>query len=277
MFLTGSSRLKRAVAAAVLAATVGSATAAAANDYPPVSADDGAGELVGPLATGDPELADLIQRLLEELGMAPDVAGGLVSDFVGDVSDRINAMVNEGLVTIEQVDVLREHVENGTFDEQIPDVADATRARRDAFHQAAREVLEELGIDVPDGVSIHEVLRNNDLNPSDLDDLLAERGIDLPPPPHGPTDLPPAPPPVAAPEHVTPPTPAAPSTTLPTADPAVHEMAPPPDYPTAPEPVPAEYPVRTPRQSTYPTTPESGTDASPPSCADGAGSGCETL
>jgi hypothetical protein len=189
MFLTHSSWLKRAVAAAaVLAATVGSATAA--NDYPTVSAAEDAGELVGPPAAGDPELADLVQRLLEELGMAPDVARYLVSDLIGDVTDRINAMVDEGLVTIEQVDALREHVENGTFDEQIPGVGDATRARRDAFHQAAREVLRELGIDVPDRVSIHEVLRDNEMSRADLDDFLAERGIDLPRPPRGPGSLP---------------------------------------------------------------------------------------
>ena len=270
MFLTHSSWLKRAVAAAaVLAATVGSATATAtataANDYPTVSAAADAGELVGPPAAGDPELADLVQRLLEELGMAPDVARCLVSDLIGDVTDRINAMVDEGLVTIEQVDALREHVENGTFDEQIPDVVDATRARRDAFHQAAREVLRELGIDVPECVSSHEVLRDNDMSRADLDDFLAERGIDLPRPPRGPTDLSPEPAPAAAPEHVTPP------------------PLPPP--PAAPEPVPAEYPVRTPQQSTYPTpqqstcptTPESGADTPPPSCGDGAGPGCETL
>lgn len=158
--------------AAVGALAFSSASSVAAQTYPTVDPDEP--------GYGDQNLADLVRRVLYELGLEPEVVESIVDDLLDGVTDRINDMVDAGIVSEDQVDTLAELVDEGGFDEVVPDRVEQTRERRDAFRSAAEDLLAELGIDVPDGASIREVLADNDLSREDFAELLEDAGFEPP-------------------------------------------------------------------------------------------------
>jgi hypothetical protein len=195
------------------------------------------------------ELGLVISTVLAELGLAPDAAGPIVDDLLAGVSERLEALVQEGVVDPDQVEHLAEIVDEGRFDEVVGAVVAKTRERRDAFRDAAESVLTALGIEVPEDGSLIDVIAEAGLTRDVLADLIEDAGIDLPeaptpPAPSTTTTRPPAPATTAPPAPT--PTSAPPVDETPVDDPDDAPAAPPSGYPeVAPEPRPApEYPTR---------------------------------
>jgi len=163
-------RVGRVVAiAALVAVTAGPATA---------------GDVVATDHTvAERDVSALIADVFVEMGLAPETAAALTTGLDREVAERLNELVSRGLLTLEQVDELRRVVADGEFREHLSPVAGEARFRRDAFRAAAEKALGELGIDVPDGMTIHAVLELNDLTPDDLAHALKALGLELPPPP----------------------------------------------------------------------------------------------
>jgi len=209
-------------AGVVLFATVGSAAAATAGDHLVVSEATLTADAVADSGhISDAALADLIPRVLDELGLDDDAAAALIDEFGPAISDRMDAMATERLVSVEHIDNLTDVVNRGELHGYLSTVLREARARRHAFREAAEKALAQLGIDVGDGDSIHDVLTANDLTADDLKSLLDEYGFDLPPPP----SLPAPPPdtyPTIGPHDTAPPadgTPSESTSTLPPTDP----------------------------------------------------------
>lgn len=168
--------MRRIAAAMVITALAfAPATLAQAQTYPTVEPDGG--------GYSDQELADLVRQVLEELGLEPDVVETIVDDLLDGVTERINEMVDEGIVSTDQVDTLADLVDDGAFDQVIPERVDETRERRDAFRAAAEDILADLGIDTPGDRTIREILDEAGLTRDEFRDLLDDAGVELPPRP----------------------------------------------------------------------------------------------
>ena len=162
--------LRRLLAIAAVAAMVFASSPVDAQTYPTVEPDD----------TDTEELAELVREVLEELGVEPEVVRTILDDLLDGVAEHIDALIDEGVVTIDQVETLADLVEDGAFDEIVPQHVEQTRERRDAFRSAAEELLADLGIEVPDGAPIHDALEEHGLSRDDLADLLRDAGFELP-------------------------------------------------------------------------------------------------
>ena len=289
------SPMRRVAAATVITALAfAPATLAQAQTYSTVEPDSG--------GYGDHELADLVRQILEELGLDADVVETIVDDLLAGVTERINEMVDEGIVSADQVDTLAGLVDDGAFDRVVPDRVDETRERRDAFRSAAEDILADLGIDTPDDRTIREILDEAGLTHDEFRDLLDESGVDLPPRPErddrpgdggGEGDRPSPPPPTTTAPADAPPTrpggdedttppPPPPSSDYPTTEPTPTTTVPPAGYPeTGPSPAPEPatgggYPSTGPSDSSqYPTTPPPPRTDGPPPPPEGDGSGEE--
>ena len=232
---------------------------------------------VGPEHT----LEDVVARVLAELGLPAPTIDDMMGEVMDGVADHIDTLVEAGIIAPDRVETIAIALEEGTFDEVILSVVEETRERRDAFRDAAASILTDLGIEVPDGVPIRDVLAEADLTPDALGELLTDAGVELPPPPMppqlpcpdgGPRDaggecpvpvVEPLPQPTVRPTP--PPTttaPPPPTTTEapapPTGYPETGPSTPAPSYPQAgSQPAPADPPPPTP---TYPTPPAAAVD-----------------
>lgn len=155
------------------------------------AADDHLGQPDG-FSGSHVETGPLIAGVLGELGLDADDVARLTGEVRQGVNALVEVMIEEGILTTEQVASLEETVAHGDFHEQLPPRVRDSRARRDAFRSAAREVLSELGIEVPDGVPLHDVLVANGIDPAEFAGMLDAADIDLPPPPPPPGHPPPA-------------------------------------------------------------------------------------
>lgn len=219
---------------------------AGAVEYPtagPVS--DAAGELfVAPFE-------DLIADTLLALGIDPAVVDEIILSVGQNASNELGRMLDDGLVTEAQLDVLAAEVDAGTLDTSIVEIVMETRVRRDAYRAAAVDALADLGVEVADGVPVSQILADNGI---DADEFVASLPEDLPPPLASPTTtVPPAttPPPATTVPTTTTPPPPPPTTTAP---PATTE-GPSTGYPrTAPDHYPVTPPPPAPPAPEYPTT-----------------------
>lgn len=233
MHLPGSARRRvrsLAVIVAVLVAATGPAALAGAAS-PTTGPDHGVGR---------EEMSDLVADMLAALGVAAERVDTVVTPLASDVADRLNEMVDEGVLAVEQVEELEARLDEGGLLEASGRFVEDTRLRRDAFHHATRAVLAGLGIDVPDDVRLEDVLRANEVTLADLRDLLVTSGLALPPPPT-PRPDPTAGSPVAGPDDDPPPEP--------------YPTVPPPPAPVAPPSGP--YPDTGPTLGDPPTPPPS--------------------
>ncbi|MEM9464404.1 MAG: hypothetical protein AAGA90_03480 [Actinomycetota bacterium] len=208
--------------------------------------------LVGAETPADPvieeeALGELVALVLAELGLPADAAGPIVDDLLAGVADRLNELVEQGIVDPERVDTLADVVEEGGFDDVVPTVVEETRERRDAFRDAAESVLADLGVEVPDEGSLKDAIEAAGLTREALAELLEDSGIELPAPPARPdvNDCADGGDGCPSPRPQPPSRPAAPTTTQPPPPPAEEPApTPAPAYPeVAPEPAP-EYPTR---------------------------------
>ena len=234
-------RVAVATAMALVTATLSVGVAGAAD--PATDEPDDGLETLGP----DPQMDDLIADTLRALGVAPAAVDEIIAAIGDGASRRLGVMLDDGVVTEDQLAVLSEHVEAGTLPDDIDRVVDETRARRDAFREAAEDLLGALGVELDPDLPVRDALVDNDIAP---DEFIARLDEELPPPP-GRGDDEPAPPP--EPTYPTTPTPAprpTPTTTAPPPPPTTTTTVPAaPDagYPTPPSPPPAaEYPTHDP-------------------------------
>lgn len=236
MHLPGSTRRRPrsllVIVAALIAATGPAALAGA--EEPTAGPDDRVSEA---------QVSGLVADMLTSLGVGAERVDLVAAEVAAGVADRLRAMVDGGVVAVAQVDELDALYDDGDGGEVLAATGafvETTRQRRDAFRDATRAVLAELGIDVPDDARLEDVLVANDLTLDDLRDLLATSGVPLPPPralradPVG--DYPTVPDTVPAPAAYPtnpPPPPAPPVGPYPDAGPTLGDPPPPPPPPSA--------------------------------------------
>lgn len=220
---------------------------------PPVGADEGpVSDLSAAThpAGADDELAPLVADILLALG----VDSGIVDDAaVRGASLRLGMMLDDGAVTVDQLDALVAQAGDGSLPGVIAEFIEDVRSRRDAYRAAAEALLEELGVELGDGESVRDAFAANGIDVAEF----AERLREELPPPQTPAGDEPAPVPTTVPS----PTTTAPPRTTTTPPPTT--TVPAPEYPTpAPAPAP-EYPTpATAPAPKYPTAGDSGESGS---------------
>lgn len=254
-------RVALVTAMATLTASLSVGVAAADTD----PSTDGTGdveEAIGP----DQELGALIADTLRALGVEPSAIEEIVAAVGHGASLRLGVMLDDGVVTEDQLDALSEHVEEGTLPADIDQVVEETRARRDAFREAAEDLLETFGVDLDPDQPVRDVLVDNEIDP---DEFIARLDEELPPPPRHGDDEPETPPeptypstPAAAPTPTTAPPPTTTTPPAPTTSTTTIPAAPDPAYPTptppASQPPTGDYPTHEPAPAPEQHYPEAG-------------------
>ena len=223
-----------------------------------------------PPATDD--VAGLIADLLAELGFPPDATDPVIADLLDGVTERIDDLVERGIVEPDQVEELASRLDQGELDEAVAELVEQTRERRDAVRAASEALLAELGVEVPEEGSLHDAIAAAGLTRDDLAELLEESGVELPPPPDRPRPADPCAadegepgtdPCPTEPERTTPR--AAPTTTRPPAPPTTTTPPATTVPPTTTQP-PTGYPEQAPTPAPAPAYPEQApaTGSTPP-------------
>lgn len=122
--------------------------------------------------TDDIDDAQVIIDALTAAGVPPEL---IDEDFHQRVRALVRELVEDGVIEQEAIGELREVVREGRLSDVVEDRVDRGRERRESYRETAEQILSELGVELAEGQSAREALRDAGYDNDEMRDLLPGR------------------------------------------------------------------------------------------------------